>query len=65
MNSNDIHEKLMEIVEDDDCPSYAKVMSMAIIETRKDVCYLKKLNKWQIGLIVSILVAILTTLIGK
>ena len=62
MNSNDIHEKLMEIIEDDDCPSYAKVMAMAVLETRKELCYLKRLNKWQIGLIVSILVALITSM---
>jgi len=61
MNNNDLHEKLVEILEDDNCPSYARVMSIAIIETRKELCYLKKLNKWQVGLIVSLL---LTTIAG-
>jgi len=58
-SNNDLHQKLMEIIECENTPSYTKVIALAMIETRKELCYLKKLNKWQIGLIVSILITIL------
>lgn len=55
MSDSNIHDKLVEVIENEDAPNYVKVIAVAIIETRKELCYLKKLNKWQIGLIVSLL----------
>ena len=58
MSNDDMHQKLVDIVECDDAPSYAKVLAVAIIETRNELCYLKKLSKVQITLAASILAAI-------
>lgn len=64
MEDDEIEKKLIDILESDDCPSYAKVMSLAIMQTRKDLHYLKKLNQWQIALIVSLLTTVIAGLLS-
>jgi len=63
MNDNDLHSKLIEIIENEDSSNYVRVIALAIIETRNELCYLKKLNKWQIGLIVSLLLTTIAAII--
>lgn len=63
MSDSDLHSELIEIIENEDSPNYARVIALAMIETRKELCYLKKLNKWQIGLIVSLLLTTIAAII--
>jgi len=65
-------DELKKLIESNDCPSYVRVLAVHQLETRKDVCwlkkevgYLRKLNWGQLGLLVSILVSIVVALIGK
>ena len=63
MSDNNIHDKLIEVIESEDVPNYVRVIAVAMIETRKELCYLKKLNKWQVGLIVSLLLTTIAAII--
>ena len=63
MSGNNMHDKLVEIIENEDAPNYVRVMALAMIETKKELCYLKKLNKWQVGLIVSLLLTTIAAIV--
>ena len=71
MDNNSISDEIRKVLEHEDCPDYVKLLAISQLETRKDVCMLKKeleylrmLNKWQIGLLVSMLISIVVALIG-
>lgn len=63
MSGDNLHDRLVEVIESEDSPSYARVIAIAMIETKKELCYLKKLNKWQVGLIVSLLLTTIAAIV--
>jgi len=72
VNPSNPDDELKKLIESNDCPSYARILAVNQLETRKDVCwlkkeieYLRKLNRWQIGLLVGILLAIVGALLGR
>lgn len=58
-NNNDINKELRELIEKNCSNPTTRILALAILETRKDLLYLKKLNKVQIYIILTILVAII------
>jgi len=70
--NSDNTDELKKLIESNDCPPYARMLAVNQLETRRDVCWLKKeveylrrLNKWQVGLLVSILASIMAALIVR
>ena len=58
-NNNDINKELRELIEKSNNNPTTRILALAILETRKDLSYLKRLNKVQIYIILTILVAII------
>jgi len=58
-NNNDINKELRELIEKSNNNPTTRILALAILETRKDLLYLKRLNKVQIYIILTILVAII------
>jgi len=58
-NNNDINKELIELIEKSNNNPTTRILALAILETRKDLSYLKRLNKVQIYIILTILVAII------
>ena len=59
LNNNDINKELRELIEKSNNNPTTRILALAILETRKDLSYLKRLNKVQIYIILTILVAII------
>jgi len=59
LNNNDINKELRELIEKSNNNPTTRILALAILETRKDLLYLKRLNKVQIYIILTILVAII------
>ena len=58
-NNNDINKELRELIEKSNNNPTTRILALAILETRKDLSYLKRLNKVQVYIILTILVAII------
>jgi len=58
-NNNDINKELRELIEKSNNNPTTRILALAILETRKDLSYLKRLNKVQIYIILTVLVAII------
>ena len=58
-NNNDINKELRELIGKSNNNPTTRMLALAILETRKDLSYLKRLNKVQIYIILTILVAII------
>jgi len=58
-NNNDINKELRELIEKSNNNPTTRILALAILETRKDLLYLKRLNKVQVYIILSILIAII------
>ena len=59
LNNNDINKELRELIEKSNNNPTTRILALAILETRKDLSYLKRLNKVQVYIILTILVAII------
>lgn len=67
-NDNDINKELRKLLEKSSNNPTTRILALAILETRKDLQYLKLLNKAQLYIILSILIAIIgliSTVISK
>jgi len=58
-SNNDINKELRELIGKSNNNPTTRMLALAILETRKDLLYLKRLNKVQIYIILTILVAII------
>jgi len=58
-SNNDINKELRELIGKSNNNPTTRMLALAILETRKDLLYLKRLNKVQVYIILTILVAII------
>lgn len=59
MSENNKDGDLYRLIECSETPNHTRILAAQVLELKRDICHLKKINKWQLGMITSILASML------